>query len=191
MVRYAMYSAPGQSFLPLALNLAAEEGDFSLLLEFGYYVGQAFVEGNEGLYLSATCAEDVPFIRPGEISAAVRNTFSGDFRIRRQIAACAEWPRMRLDPSFLDPVVSDVPVLAFSGSMDPTTPAANGEQVVEHLSRGRHLVMPGAGHGAPVGMQGAGCVADLVTEFIESGAAEDLDAACLADMRRPAFVLGF
>lgn len=189
MVRYALYSAPGQSYVPLALHLAAAEGDFSLLLDFGYFIGQFFVEGYEGLYLSVTCAEDVPFIREEEIPDAVRKTFSGDFRIRRQIAACREWPDMRLGSRFLRPVVSDVPVLAFSGSLDPTTPPENGEKVVETLSRGRHLIMPGAGHGAPAGMQGAGCVHDLVTEFVEAGAAEGLDAACLEDMRRPPFVL--
>jgi pimeloyl-ACP methyl ester carboxylesterase len=190
MVRYMSYSAIGQSYLPLALRLAAE-GDLSLMLEFGYYIGQSFVEGVEGLYLSVTCAEDVPFIQEKEIKKAVRKTFVGDFRIRRQIAACAEWPEMALPLSFLDPVVSDVPVLAFSGSLDPTTPPANGEEVVSHLTRGRHLVMPGAGHGAPVGMQGAGCVADLVTAFVNAGAAEGLDASCLANLQKPPFVTGF
>lgn len=190
MVRYMSYRPTGQSYLPLALSMAAA-GDFSLMLDFGYAIGQSFVEGYKGLYLAVTCAEDVPFIREEEIKDAVKHTFTGDFRIRQQIAACAAWPDIALPPSFIEPVVSDVPVLAFSGSLDPTTPPANGEEVTSHLSRGRHLIMPGAGHGTPDGMLGADCVAELVTEFIEAGAAEGLDASCLAEMRRPPFVLGF
>lgn len=189
-VRYGLYSANAQRFLPLALRLAAE-GNYFLLLELVYFVGQSFVEGVEGLYLSATCAEDVPFIQEWEVKDAVKKTFVGDFRIRAQQAACAEWPEMALDAGFLAPVVSDIPVLAFSGELDPTTPAANGVEVVSHLSRGRHLVMPGMGHGAPAGVQGAECVHGLVTGFVETGAAEGLDASCLANLQRPPFFLGF
>lgn len=186
-VRYMLYGAAGQSRVPLALRRAAQ-GDFRLLGGYGMAIAGAFTSDVEGLYLSVTCAEDVPFIQEREIRDAVRGTFLGDFRIRTQTAACAEWPPMSLGSGFLAPVVSNVPVLAFTGEVDPTTPPDNGEEVVRHLSQGRHLVIPGAGHSL-FGMKGIECVHDLMTAFVNAADAGGLDASCLPEVRRPLFVL--
>ena len=46
----------------------------------------------DGLYLSITCAEDVPLVAT---EAAERDdpTYLGGYRVRQQRAACADWPR--------------------------------------------------------------------------------------------------
>lgn len=49
------------------------------------------------------------FIRDEEIAPAVAGTFLGDFRIRRQKAACEGWPVRDLGPDVHAPVVADVP----------------------------------------------------------------------------------
>jgi pimeloyl-ACP methyl ester carboxylesterase len=179
-LRSMLYGDFGSARLPMVLHRAAG-GDFSLLGEMAWIFGSAMTQGSRGLYLSVTCAEDVAFIREEDIAAAVPGTFLGDFRIRRQIAACAEWPAARLGREFLDPVVSDVPVLALSGERDPTTPPAYGERVIRHLRRGRLIVVPGKGH-AVVGAQGTECVSGLIARFVEDGAADHLDTSCIARM---------
>lgn len=186
-VRYMLYGVGGQTRLPLALRRAAQ-GDFRLLGGYGMAIAGAFTSDVEALYLSVTCAEDVPFIQEREIREAVRGTFLGDFRIRAQIAACAEWPPMSLGTDFLAPVVSDVPVLLFSGGVDPTTPPERGEEVVRHLSRGRHLVLPMAPHSL-FGLHGIECVHGLMTDFVNAADAAGLDASCLPEVRRPPFLL--
>ena len=186
-LRYMLYSNFGMARLPLALHRAAK-GDFGFLGTLAYVFGASTSEGSRGLYLSVTCAEDVAFIREEEIPAAVAGTFLGDFRIRRQIEACKEWPAAKLGPEFLDPVVSDVPVLAISGERDPTTPPANGEQVVRHLKRGRLVVVPNRAH-AVVGVEGSECVVGVIDQFIQAGSAEKLDAACIERMPPVAFAL--
>lgn len=187
-LRYMLYSNFGMPRLPLALHRAAA-GDFGFLGTMAYVFGTSTSEGSRGLYLSVTCAEDVAFIREEEIPAAVAGTFLGDFRIRRQIEACKEWPAAKLGPEFLDPVVSDVPVLAISGERDPTTPPANGEQVIRPLKRGRLVVVPHRAH-AVVGVEGSECVVGVIDQFIEAGSAERLATGCIERMPPVPFVLG-
>jgi pimeloyl-ACP methyl ester carboxylesterase len=186
-VRYMLYGDFGRVRLPLALHQAAG-GDFGYLGTMAYIFGASTSEGSRGLYLSVTCAEDVAFIREDEIAAAVAGTFLGDFRIRRQIAACQEWPAAKLGPELLQPVVSDAPVLALSGERDPTTPPENGEQVVRHLKHGRLVVVPNRAHGV-VGVEGSACVVGVIHQFIDAGSAERLETGCIERMPPVRFVL--
>jgi pimeloyl-ACP methyl ester carboxylesterase len=79
--------------------------------------------------------------------------------------------------------VSDVPSLLLSGNLDPVTPPSWAEQVAEGLSRSRHVIVPGAGHGTT----SLGCVPDLLAEFLESLEPEAIDTNCVQRLARPAF----
>jgi pimeloyl-ACP methyl ester carboxylesterase len=186
-LRYMLYSDFGRARLPLALHTAAA-GNLDLLATLAYVFGTSTTQGSRGLYLSVTCAEDVAFIREDEIPAAVAGTFLGDFRIRRQIAACKEWPAAKISADFLKPIISDVPVLAISGENDPTTPPANGRQIVQHLKNGRLLVVPHRGHGV-VGSAGSECLVGVIDQFINAGSAENLDVGCVERIPAVPFVL--
>jgi pimeloyl-ACP methyl ester carboxylesterase len=185
-LRYMLYGDFGIARLPLALHTAAA-GDFHLLGDMGVLFGSQ-AGGARGLYLSVTCADDVAFIREEEIAAASVGTFLGDFRVRQQIAACREWPAAHLGPEVLEPVVSEAPVLAFSGEHDPTTPPANGKAVVSHLKNGRLVVVPHRGHGV-IGAEGSDCVVGVIDQFLTAGSAETLDLSCVAQIRAVPFVL--
>jgi pimeloyl-ACP methyl ester carboxylesterase len=142
----------------------------------------------EGLYLSVTCAEDVPFIDPGEAERLAKGTALGLYRVREQRAACQEWPRGQVSPHFRRPVESKVPTLIVSGERDPVTPPRLGEQVVRHLANGRHVVIPQGAH-APVGIEPIGCLDGVLLRFYDKPSVDDLDAGCLKDMRAQPFVL--
>jgi pimeloyl-ACP methyl ester carboxylesterase len=176
-LRYMLYGDYGRPRIPLALHQAAA-GDFRLLGAMAALFGTTVTGGSRGLYLSVTCAEDVAFIHEDEIPAAVEGTFLGDFRIRRQIAACKEWPAAKLGPDFLQPVTAEVPVLALAGENDPTTPPANAQQAIRHLKNGRLIVVPHRAHGV-VGTPGSACVVGVIGQFIEAGSAGKLDTGCL------------
>ncbi|MES1244912.1 MAG: alpha/beta fold hydrolase [Acidobacteriota bacterium] len=105
------------------------------------------------------------------------------------LAECESDPACRgAFPKLREPVVSDVPALLLSGERDPATPAADAERVARTLKRSRHLVIPDSAHGTD-GLRDDGCLASLRAAFIEAGAAEGLDASCLAGIRRPEFAL--
>jgi pimeloyl-ACP methyl ester carboxylesterase len=186
-LRYMLYGNFGMARIPLALHRAAG-GDFGLLGEMAALFGTQVTGGARGLYMSVTCADDVAFIREEEIPAAVAGTFLGDFRIRRQIAACREWPAAHLGPEALRPIVSSAPVLALSGERDPTTPPSNGEDVVRHLDHGRLVVVPHHGHGV-VGGEGSDCIVGVIDQFITAASTEKLDLTCVEKMPAVPFVL--
>ena len=58
--------------------------------------------GSNGMYLSVTCAEDLPMIKPGEGERNGVNTFLGDYRLRQQRAACANWRRGDLPKDYAE-----------------------------------------------------------------------------------------
>lgn len=186
-LRYMLYSPAEAALLPLKVHQAVQ-GDWKPLARSAQIYGTMMGGMAEGYFQSTTCAEDVAFIRDQEIAAAVAGTFLGDFRIRRQKAACEGRPTRDLGPALHAPVVADVPALLISGERDPATPASNGAKVGRTLKRARHLVVPDAGHDT-TGMQGSDCLDILMAAFIEAGTAEGLDTSCTDRMRRPDFEL--
>ena len=181
-IRYLMYSSLGASRVPLYLH-EAFNGNFSPIADF---LIRWRAEGTfEGLYLSITCAEDVPLVAP---DAAERDdpTYLGGYRVRQQRAACEEWPRgARSEASGL-PVKTSVPVLLTSGALDPVTPSENGDTIARTLSHSLHLRVPSSGH-SPAGLAGLDCLANLKRAFIESARTDGLDTSCVSGIARPEF----
>jgi pimeloyl-ACP methyl ester carboxylesterase len=140
-----------------------------------------------GMHLSVTCAEDVPFIAPDAIEAAIAGTYLRGYRVLQQLAACQEWRRGDIPADFHEPVRSDVPVLLVSGTYDPVTPPRWAEQVLPHLAHGRHLVIPDGHHG-PGGLSQPQCFDDLAAAFVERGSADGLDLSCATAMKAPPFI---
>ena len=138
------------------------------------------------MYLSVTCAEDLPWIKPGEGERMAANTFLGDYRLRQQREACALWPRGSIERDYAEPIHSDVPVLIMTGEWDPVTPPSNGATVAKTLTNSLHIVVPHGAHGLG-GLEGIECVEGLMTEFIERGAVKGLDTSCVQSIHRKGF----
>jgi pimeloyl-ACP methyl ester carboxylesterase len=135
------------------------------------------------MFLSIVCAEDVPRFDAAEAEAEARGTFLGGEWLADMRNQCSFWPAARLPESYFEPVRSQAPSLLLSGNLDPVTPPLWGEEVARGLSRSRHLVVPGGGHG----VSSLGCVPDLIAEFLDALAPEALDASCVEQLARPAF----
>ena len=68
------------------------------------------------------------------------------------------WPQGKIPDGYHEPVTSNIPVLIFSGNMDPVTPPERGEEVASHLPNSRHVIIPQeAGHGVD-GLSDSGCI---------------------------------
>ncbi|HEV7745988.1 MAG TPA: alpha/beta fold hydrolase [Pyrinomonadaceae bacterium] len=187
-VRYMLYQPGAASRIPLFLHLAAQ-GNFVPLAESALYYRQEIVAtGSNGMYLSVTCAEDLPMIKSGEGERKGKDTFLGDYRLRQQRAACALWPRGDIPKNYAEPTRSNVPALILTGQWDPVTPPAYGDSAAKSLPNSLHVVVPHGGHGFG-GLNGIECVDKLIAAFVNSGNAKGLDTACVGSIRRKGFAL--
>ncbi len=97
---------------------------------------------------------------------------------------CNVWPRGRLPADFAQPVVSDKPVLLFSGALDPVTPPAYGDLVAKTLANSKHIVAGGFGHIVSPNA----CGPRLIASFVDDGGFAKLADSCVAffaQSRRP------
>lgn len=182
-VRTRMYEASTARGIPLALSRAAG-GDFS---ELGKPAGPQPVTA-DGLYLSITCAESFPHFDYGQAAARARETPFGDYRLRRQQAACSSWPVPPAAPLRLEGQFA-TPILFVSGELDPVTPPQWADRVRLHFPDSRHVVLPGSGH-IFTGLTGVDdCLDPLLVAFIDGADPASVDVACTAAMQPPSFRL--
>lgn len=187
-IRYMLYNPVAASRVPLTIHLAAQ-GNYVQLTEAAIGYRKFLVgTGSNGMYLSVVCAEDLPWIKPGEGERMAANTFLGDYRLRQQREACALWPRANIAKDYADPVRSDVPVLILTGEWDPVTPPSNGDAVAKSLKNSLHIVVPHGAHGLG-GLENIDCVLGISTQFVERGTTDGIDTACVKTVRRKGFAL--
>jgi pimeloyl-ACP methyl ester carboxylesterase len=188
-LRYLMYDSASALYIPVLVHQAAG-GDFGPLAEFALGTRQQLVNGlGQGLYLSVTCAEDLPFIDPAEAAREAANTFLGDYRYRQQRAACDAWTRGPIPAHLREPVRAKTPALLISGTWDPVTPAGDATEVASTLPNSVSLLIPTGGHDYE-GIPGAEeCVAAMISRFVERGSTAGLDTSCVAGLKHPPFPL--
>jgi pimeloyl-ACP methyl ester carboxylesterase len=184
-VRFMLYDVGEANRVPKVIHAAAT-GDWRSLAEIALrhtINGQNFAFG---MWLSATCTEDVQRIRDDQVTPDSAGTFFGDFRMRDQRAACAVWPKGTLSADFGTAVRSDVPALLAAGSLDPQTPPQWAREVAAAMPNARVLEMPGYGH-LLVGMIGDGCLDQVEQQLLKQGSAQNVDLNCTGNVRRPPF----
>jgi pimeloyl-ACP methyl ester carboxylesterase len=182
-LRSQLYSAAGARRAMLTIQRAANN-DFSAIDALPEGPGRIFADG---LYLSITCAESFPHFPIDEASASAGATAFGDYRLRRQIAACAAWPvAPNIPPSPTQPL--QTPVLFVSGEYDPVTPPEWVDYLLPLFPNGRHIILPGAGHIVDGMSDLDTCYDPTIVAFLDSADAANLDAACIKGMRAPDFL---
>ena len=189
-LRLSGYSADQAALLPLALQLANREGQFTplasqfLITAAGYDAVLAY-----GMHNSVVCAEDVPLFDSESIDReSLAGTFLGTAQIDSLRALCADWPRGPVDADFHEPLKSPVPALLMSGTADPVTPVQFGDEAAAGLPNAVHLKFTDQGHG----QLGLPCVDRLMAEFLEHAGtpeAAKLDASCALNLKPPPFFL--
>lgn len=139
-----------------------------------------------GMQNSIVCSEDWPLIRKaGFDRAALERTYMGTDQLDALERICALWPRGPVLADLHAPLKSAVPTLLLSGEADPVTPPAAAARVAKMLSRSRHLVLAGEGHGQLAN----GCVPRLMATFLDRPDPALLDASCLKQHRPAPFFI--
>jgi pimeloyl-ACP methyl ester carboxylesterase len=187
-LRNRLYSRESAARIPFIIHQAAQ-GDFAPFLKEAIPADRSrpdFIA--DGMYLSVTCAEDVPFIDQDEAAKANAGNPFGNYRVEQQTRACGLWPQGKIPEDYHQPVSSNVPVLIFSGQVDPVTPPERGNEVASHLPNSRHVVIAHGAHGFD-GLTNVECLDKLMLEFLAKGNARDLDTSCVERMLASPFVI--
>lgn len=189
-LRLASYTADQASLLPLALALANREKRFEpltaqfLIAAAGYDSVLAY-----GMHNSVICSEDVPLFDDAAMNRRqLEGTFLGTAQIDSLRGICAEWPRGPVDEDFHQPLSSNAPALLLSGTADPVTPAAFGDEAALGFSSALHLKLPDQGHG----QLAQPCMDRVMARFLERarpGEIPDVDSSCVQRIRPPPFFL--
>lgn len=182
-IRVNLYSSDSGAALPVLLHHAAA-GNWQPLAQ-AVVAGKADLDKllADGLFFSVTCSEDIPFIDPAEVPGRTAGSFLGDYRVRQQTAACALWPRARIEPGQREAVRSDLPVLLINGESDPVTPPDFGRRASRLLTQSLHVVDPYGSHDGS-----APCAEAIADELIRRGTIQGLDISCLSQVKPKPFL---
>jgi pimeloyl-ACP methyl ester carboxylesterase len=179
-IRFLLYTNGGSRFVPFLIHRAYQNDYLPFeALALAFNPGQLL---SRGMYMSVTCSEGVPFITTHDISTETQSTFLGPWRVRAHMAACKEWTAGKVPQGYTDFVRSEVPVLLVSGDLDAASPFWFGEAVVKHFPHGRLIRVSHVGHE----FDGT-CIPDILTQFINKGSPDGIDAACTEKLQRPPF----
>ncbi len=182
LLRVPLYVPQLASVLPFALA-EARDGDFTALVAMSAALSSGISENfAAGMHYAIICAEDVPRIDAAAQAQAGATRFGAAFADLYQ-QACRVVPSRPVPPEFYSVPASTVPVLIFSGGLDPATPPRHGESVARRLGNAKHIVAPNLGHG----ISAQACAPQLVSRFVRDAAFDALDGECLGRIPAPSF----
>jgi len=185
-VRLLSYSDETMSTVPLLIHEAQIGQPQGLAAQYLMIKRSLDQQIANGMHFAVVCSEDAPRWDQANVSeSAMAATYIGTSFMTAMRTVCEQWPRGPVDPEFNAPLVSSLPTLILSGGNDPVTPARYGEQIHRGLSKSKHLVLAGQGHG----QIGVGCVPRLVAEFIAAGDVGKIDAECTKSVAPAPFLL--
>jgi len=96
------------------------------------------------------CASGQTAARREQIQREAKGTLLEDLFNLPFPEICDEWKAPDLGDVFRSPVVSDVPVLFISGTLDARTPISNAEEYRKGFRNSSHIVIEGAVHSDPL-----------------------------------------
>lgn len=182
LLRVPLYVPQLASVLPYALAEAGRD-DFTALIALSAALSGGVRENFAvGMHFAVICAEDMPRIEAAAAAQASATRFGAAFAdVYRQ--ACGIVPARAVPPEFYSVPATKVPVLIFSGGLDPATPPRHGDAVAQRLGNAKHVVAPNLGHG----VSAQGCAPMLVSRFVRDASFERIDGECLARIPAPNF----
>jgi pimeloyl-ACP methyl ester carboxylesterase len=183
MVFNTLYVPDLVATLPLSIHTAYADENYVPLISQAFLINAGLYDG---MFYAVTCTEDAPLISEAEAVERSEGTVFGD-RTVAFLEVCAEWPKGEVSSEFREPIISDVPVLIFSGEADPITPPSHAETLAETLTNETHLIFRGMGHGNLASR----CTMGIFNDFLETASTAGLETACVEDIEPPPFFVDF
>jgi pimeloyl-ACP methyl ester carboxylesterase len=173
-LRMLSYSSMQASLLPTLIHEAAHGKLRPLAAQSVMNMRQISDQLANGMQYSVICSEDEPLFA-GIDRAAMAKTYQGTDMMDGLHEVCGLWPRGPVDADLHAPLHSDIPTLLLSGEADPVTPPVDAERAAGGLTRHRHLILKGEGHG----QLPTGCMPIIAAAFLDNPVPDKLDASCL------------
>ena len=176
-IRLALYAPETTALIPLIIDQAANHANLIPVAAASITLLEQLTGSlNYGMHNAVVCTEDAPFFDQ-QIAAdpALSASYLGADMYQTLTTLCSVWPAGVRDDNLKSALHSDVPTLVLSGEFDPITPPAYGDQTLPGLTRAKHIVAPGQGHGTIA----RGCMPQVILQFIEQPEPDQLDAACV------------
>ena len=187
-IRLLAYQPRSVAIIPLLIHEAAGGNFVPLAAQFQLTVSSLADALALGMHNTVVCSEDLPFIDRDTIDfAALDASYIGAMQFEALETICAIWPRGPVDTDLTTPLATDIPVLLLSGDADPITPPRYADLAAVELVNARHLIGERQGHGQIA----AGCMPNIVANFVAAADATDLDTACMENTFVMPFFLGF
>ncbi|WP_412060854.1 alpha/beta fold hydrolase [Rubrivirga sp. IMCC45206] len=159
-----MLGSPEWSMQLPAVFAAMRDGDFSTVAPtLAWFKADRGLGGAMSMAMDA--ASGASLVRRAELAREARETLLGNAIAATEHATFPAWRTPRLGPDFRAPVVSDVPALFISGTLDGRTPVRNADEVRPGFSRHAHLVIDGAGHSDPLFL-GSPIIGERIRAFL-------------------------
>lgn len=188
-VRGTLYVPQRATLLPFAIS-AAVAGNFtplvSLSADTASWAGDTMYMGAT---LSILCAEEIAQMGEGgsqQFDVDSQTAFIRDSYYQFWRVACDSWPSKALPEGYFELTRSPVRTLVLSGFNDPVTPPSLGDVVASGLSNSLHVISPMGSHITSP----HSCIPEVITDFLEGRALEDLDISCVEGMSALPFALG-
>lgn len=180
----ALYDEDLIPLLPTVINALATGGG-------GVFIDQLAIEGisflnaaAEGQTASVNCSDRANLRDPEQEESVLRaHPEYGTLALFAE--ACDVWDVSPADPSFNEPVRSDVPALILAGEYDPVTPPDDGRAAADDLTNSTFVLFPGLGHGEVFAHD---CPLAIFRAFVADPAVP-VDTSCVASMPPPAWVV--
>jgi pimeloyl-ACP methyl ester carboxylesterase len=109
------------------------------------------------------------------------------FRANNYTLLCKYLPRGLNPEGTSQQPASQVAVLLFNGELDPVDPPANATLAKDIWPNSLSLTLPGQGHSLFSDRLTAGCVMQIMRQFIRTGSTADLNTGCVQDIHAPLF----
>ena len=182
-IRAILYTPQISRLIPIIIEQAKARDFRALTAVLDALDGEMSIA--QGAQMTILCAEDYPRMSSQEIADEAANGFVGDafFNVFRN--GCSVWPQAPLPEVYTQDLTSQVPTLILSGAIDPVTPERWGNRMAEVMTNSLHLVAANTGHNvAPYG-----CAPELMAQFLDQGAVDNIDGSCLDELTRPSFFI--
>lgn len=177
-IRMLSYTAESAALLPELIHAAALGRHLPLAVQAWQIAHQLDDQISYGMNFSVVCSEDYPRWLDVDRNRQ-QATYLGTLQVDMIEAVCSRWPRADVEADLHTAITTDVPALLLSGEGDPVTPPASARLAADGMSRSRHLVLAGQGHG----QLAIACVPQLLGRFLDDVDPVGLDASCLDGVR--------
>lgn len=140
-----------------------------------------------GMSYSVLCSEEYPFdtkTHAADLAGVDSPYVSLDQFDFQTEGACKFWTVRPPDPKEDEAIVSDLPTLILSGSLDPIAPHYYADQIAETLSKSQHLLFENFGHGillSNVDKAAPSCAQNITRAFLDAPTAP-VDSSCQKDL---------